>query len=527
MHNNNLLNTPAAMQWRTIGVRHHHGIDVPLFSLRSQKSCGLGEFPDLLPLIDWCKELGLDVIQLLPLNDGGLDSSPYCAMSDSALNPLHLGLTSLPYLDKMPHAQEQLKELQNLSLTQRIDYNAVREKREAFLRSYYQNVGQLVTGTYDYLLFQSSNPWLTPYALFKAIKIERNWEKWEDWPHNLRDAPPQINQLLNPYRAEINYHCFIQYLCFKQFDEIKKTANEKGIFLKGDIPILINRESADAWYHRSLFNLYYSAGAPPDMYSTEGQNWGFPIYSWNQMENTHYQWWKMRLKVASSLYNLYRLDHIVGFFRIWGIPLGKSSKEGKFIPENKALWIPQGEKIMKIMLESCPMLPIGEDLGEVPPEVRICLRNLGICGTKVMRWERVWNEDKRFINPKDYPVESMTTVSTHDSDTLQLWWKNSPEEAKEYAESKGWIYAPELSLERHQDILRESHHSASLFHINLLQEYLAAVPGLTWPDPEDEKINFPGTISERNWSYRFCPYVEEIVASKDLAQVMHNVIQGS
>src|SRR5262249_5252482 len=122
----------------------------------------------------------------------------------------------------------------------------------------------------------------------------------------------------------------------------------------------------------------------------------FPLYNWHHMEKHHYNWWKQRLKTAEAFYNLYRLDHIVGFFRIWGIPLDKPAKEGRYISENKEVWIPQGEKIMKMMLANCPMLPIGEDLGSVPPEVRQCLKNLGICGTKVMRWERDWEGDKHF-----------------------------------------------------------------------------------------------------------------------------------
>lgn len=520
-----LYSTAAGSQWKKIGVRQHHGIDIPLFSLRSEQSCGIGEFPDLFPMIDWCRQNGLDVIQLLPLNDGGLDSSPYSALSDSALNPLHLGLSSLPYLDLLPDSKSHLKDLQALSHTQRIDYPTVRAEKEKFLRSYYAHVQQAIKSSTDYPRFIEDNPWLMPYALFKSIKIARQWESWEMWPEEVRDPTPEaIPFLLKDYQAEIDYQCFLQLLCFQQLTSIKKAAEAKGVFIKGDIPILINRESADVWSYRPLFQLDFAAGAPPDMYSTEGQFWGFPLYNWTQMKKSHYQWWKQRLRYAAHFYHLYRLDHIVGFFRIWGIPLGKPAKEGKFIPENKNEWIPQGESIMRVMLASCPMLPIGEDLGVVPPEVRHCLHRLGICGTKVMRWERNWEGDKNFIDPKDYPKESMTTVSTHDSDTLQLWWEKNPEEAKEFARFKGWNYEPKLSLDHHKEILYDSHHSRSLFHINLLNEYLALIPGMAWPDPEDEKINFPGTFSDRNWTYRFRPFIEEIVASKELAQVMRDLL---
>lgn len=522
-----LLSTPAGAQWRQIGVRQHHGINLPLFSLRTRQSCGIGEFTDLYPLLDWCKELGLDIIQLLPLNDGGLETSPYCSLSAFALNPMHLGLAHLPYLEKVPEVNTRLHALQQLSQTQRVDYPRVHDEREAFLRLYYQYAGPVVTNTYDFHQFNFQHLWLDTYALFKTIKVEQQWQSWEAWPDALRHLTAQHYQnLLHKYKEEVTYHRFIQYLCFQQLTQVKKRAQDKGIFIKGDIPILINRDSADVWRHCKLFALDYAAGAPPDLYSEEGQLWGFPLYNWEEMEKHHYNWWKERLTVASAIYHIYRLDHIVGFFRIWGVPLGKSAKNGSFIPADPTTWVPQGEKILRMMLAHCPLLPIGEDLGVIPPEVRTCMRHLGICGTKVMRWERLWNtEDQPFIPPQDYPVESMTTVSTHDSETLQLWWKNNPQEAEAYARFKDWPYEPLLSIEQHREILRDSHHTASLFHINLLQEYLALVPGMTWPDPEDERINIPGLISPKNWSYRFKPYVEELIASASLRQEFQHILK--
>lgn len=508
-----LLNSAASKQWKSFGTHPHHGINVPLFSLRTQKSAGIGEFPDLIPLIDWCSEIGLDIIQLLPLNDGGPETSPYCALSASALNPLFLGLASLPNLEDIPESNTMLSELQKLSRSQRINYPHIQACREKFLRRYYERMGPDISASQDFLLFQSTHPWLEPYTRFKAIKIARQWQPWDQWPLNAGFD-----------KQEAAYHSCIQYLCFKQMESIKKYAENRRVLLKGDIPILLNRESADVWHHRNLFLLNLAAGAPPDIYAKEGQMWGFPLYNWESMEKQGYQWWKERLGTASWLYHLYRIDHIVGFFRIWAIPLGKLAKEGYFIPENPADWLPQGEKIMNMILQSCPMLPIGEDLGVVPPEVRACLSKLGICGTKVMRWERVWDEDKRFIPIEEYSMDSMTTVSTHDSDTLQLWWKKNPEEAKEYSQFKGWDYISYLTPEHQFDILYDSHHTASLFHINLLQEYLALVPGMIWPDPEDERINIPGLILESNWSYRYRPYLEEIIDNPDLRAIFKEIL---
>jgi len=522
------LNASATgTQWKKIGIRDHHGINVPLFSLHSQHSCGIGEYPDLIPLIDWCHAIGFDVIQLLPLNDTGPETSPYCALSAYALNPIHLGLSHLDHASENSSLNKQISELQQLTTrTQRVDYKSVQTRKDHFLREYYRLYGSTITAQNEYKTFKERQSfWLNDYALFKALKVQQGWHPWEEWPPFLRDPDPSF--FSSPpanIKEEADYHIFLQYLCFMQFTNVKAHAEEKNVFIKGDIPILINRESADVWRHRNFFFLDIVAGAPPDMYSQEGQKWGFPLYNWDAIASQQYRWWIERLAVATNFYHIYRIDHIVGFFRIWGIPLQHTARDGRFIPEDTNTWIPHGETIMKVMLANSSMLPIGEDLGTIPPEVRVCLKTLGICGTKVMRWERRWNEDRGYINPKDYPKESMTTVSTHDSETLEIWWKKQTEEAKLYATTRGWTYDPTLTQQQRFAILQASHHSGSLFHINLLNEYLALFPNLVWPNPEDERINFPGTISDRNWSYRTLPFLEEITANAALKQNMTELL---
>jgi 4-alpha-glucanotransferase len=458
------------------------------------------------------------------LNDTGNESSPYCAISANALNPIYLGLIRLKGISDYPDLQKQISELQTLDKQQRIDYSAVRNLKEKLLKDYFQTQQASLPSLAEYQRFKTFNPWVFGYALFKALKIKRNWQSWEKWPIPIKD--PDLNQIeIDPQlREETELHIFVQYLCFQQMEEVKQFATTNQVFLKGDIPILINKESADVWLNRKLFLMQYEAGAPPDMYAKKGQKWGFPLYDWSAMQNEFYQWWIERLQVASLFYHIYRIDHIVGFYRIWGIPKGLKPAEGHFIPEDVSAWIPQGNAIMRMMLNNCPMLPIGEDLGTIPPEVRVHLRDLGICGTKVMRWERRWLKDKGFINPLDYESESMTTVSTHDSETLQQWWEKHPDEARLFCQSLGWKYTPDLSDNIRLNILKISHNSNSLFHINLLQEYLALVPGMTWPKVEDERINIPGTVSETNWTYRFKPSVEEIVGNEPLKLVMKKVL---
>lgn len=518
---NTLLRTPAAEHWKKIGIRHHHGIALPLFSLRTENGEGIGTFADLRLLVDWCVSVGFDVIQLLPLNDTGEDTSPYGAISAYALNPIHLTISELPYYEEIPYS------LDGYNLSQRVQYREIREEKRHFLDQYFNRFGKEVLESIEFQKFKTENPWLESYALFKAIKEKTQWHSWTFWEEGLRHLTVEAYQkAFHNHARAIEFHSFVQYLCFKQLAEVKRYANSKGVFLKGDIPILINRESADVWFHRELFRIEMSAGAPPDMYAPNGQNWGFPIYRWDVLKKENYHWWRERLRVASDIYDLYRIDHVVGFYRIWAIPPGLTGREGEFIPADPAEQLAIGDATMRMMLQSTHLLPIGEDLGVVPPAVRRNLLELGICGTKVIRWERKWNEDRSFIPVQDYIPESMTTVSTHDSETLNIWWANHFDEVREYCTFKGWNFTYELPRDKHFQILRDSHHSGSLFHINLLQEYLALVPGLTWPDMHDERINIPGRILETNWTYRIRPTVEQMMECNELNQKIRDILQG-
>ncbi len=177
-----------------------------------------------------------------------------------------------------------------------------------------------------------------------------------------------------------------------------------------------------------------------------------------------------------------------------------------------------------MMIDATTMLPIAEDLGIVPDETRSVLNELGICGTKVIRWKRRWNGDKNYIPYEEYETLALSTVSTHDAEPTLLWWKNQPEEAALYAQFKHWEYKPNLTLEQRIEILKDSHHTPSYFHINPLQEYLTLLPEFSWPNPEDERINVPGTLYPTNWTYRFKPFVEDIIASKPLANLFTQIL---
>jgi 4-alpha-glucanotransferase len=438
-------------------------------------------------------------------------------------------LQQLPFLASYPELQNKLSSLRHLNESQRVQYREVYDRKFAWLKEYFETVKPAILQDPDFLHFMETDRfWLEPYALFKVLKSKWQQSAWVSWPEKYRSPSKNTcDELLKEHQEDILFYSSLQYLCFTQLKSVKTYANVKGVFLKGDIPILINSDSVDVWAHPDFFDLTMAAGSPPDIYHSEGQYWGFPLFNWEAMRRftENFGWWKARLRYAEHFYDLFRIDHIVGFFRMWSIPLNRSPKEGRYLPEDPSLWIPQGREILSVIDQSSHMLPIGEDLGSVPIEVKECLHLLGICGTKIVRWERRWDAQGSFIPYAEYPMLSMTSLSTHDSETLQLWWRNYTQEAQAFAHFKGWTYSPTLTFAQQQEMLRDSHHTPSLFHINILQDYLSLFSELVWPDPQEERINIPGTLSPFNWTYRFRLPITDIVAHSGLRKAMSEIIK--
>jgi 4-alpha-glucanotransferase len=504
--------------WDRVGKKSHHGIAISLASLRSKKSSGVGEFFDLLPLIDWCRSIGLDVIQLLPLNDTGNDPSPYNALSSCALDPIYLSLSQLPEAGPLAH---DLDEFISLTKMDRIAYNTVKHQKIHWLTRYFHRQFESVVGTHDYQTFLHNHPWVRVYALFKAHKDEYGGKNWKDWPESARTLSLSD---MEDKRESVEFHSFLQYLCYTQMTQVKTYASTHGVLLKGDVPILLSPDSADVWAEPHLFDQTLAAGAPPDAYNRLGQKWGFPLYDWKAMEQENFGWWKRRLSTMGEYFHIYRVDHVVGFFRIWAIPKNKKPAEGHFVPKDPTLWPEHGRILLQMMLDASPLLPMAEDLGTIPRFVPEILKELQICSTKVLRWQRNWDTDKNFIPYDHYEPLSLTTVSTHDSDTLTLWWKKFPDEAIPFAHFKHWTYNPDLTQDQRFEILSDAHHTSSYFHINILQETLALFPELVWPNPEDERLNIPGTLLPTNWTYRYRPYIEELLAHPQLTQTFRKLI---
>jgi len=517
-----LSRCPSYAHWKKIGIRPHHGINIPLFSLRSYNSCGIGEFTDLKPLTDWCVSVGMDVIQLLPLNYMGFDHSPYNSLSSCALDPIYIGLKALPDIDD-PFLQEHLNKLSQLNKEKRVHYTQVKKHKYLFLNHYFEKHFVKTYHSDRYQKFLKQNPWLDAFCLFIALKDNQEPLRWDQWPEKLQNpSQERFEGLLREFRKRCDFERFLQFWCFNQMADAKSYANNKKVFIKGDIPILINKNSADVWHYRKFFDVEHSAGCPPDDFNHLGQNWGFPIYNWEALKAHDFSWWRQRLNVSSSCYDLYRIDHAVGFFRIWTMKNDeKKPTNGHFIPKSPRRWAKHGTEKLQMMLDASLMLPIAEDLGIIPRMSYIILRKLGICGTKILRWQK---KRGRFTPYKNYEPLSITTIGTHDQPLLNEWWKHSPNEVQAFCKFKKWAYHPKLSLEYRTQILSDSHHTASLFHVNLFSEYLSLYPELSWVKEEDQRINIPGVYSINNWCYRIKIFLEDLNAHEPLKDLVRQII---
>ncbi len=303
------------------------GTAVPLGALRTKRSCGIGEYPDLAAFAAFCKKAGLSLIQLLPVNDTGTESSPYSALSAFALHPIYLSIESLPEYKACPAAvKKEMKALhQAHDGAERFNYRQLRYQKLDLLRKIYGEnrlaLAQLWGDDGSELrLWFSRNPWVAEYAVFMELKWQFMEASWRQWPKKFRSMKREKIQSRwedKELREAHLFHVWVQWRAFGQFQSAAAAVAEKGIMLKGDIPIMMNEDSADAWAHPEFFDDTMRAGSPPDSFNPTGQNWGFPVYRWQNLAKTGYSWWKERLECAGRFYRAYRIDHVLGFFRIW------------------------------------------------------------------------------------------------------------------------------------------------------------------------------------------------------------------
>jgi len=312
----------------------HHaltGTAVPLSALRSHQGSGIGEFPDLVALGTWCHEAGLTLIQLLPINDTGYESSPYSAMSAFALHPVYLRLSDLPGFSAIADKTKALAA--ELNARVQVDHGRVWGAKQLLLNQLFQHVSFTSA---DAELWLKRNSWGRAYAVFWALRERYARAGWQSWPEHRKVGETEIQRLWDQLGSEARFPVWLQIQAENQLEAAVKGLEGLGVALKGDIPILLNEDSADVWAYPQYFDLTRRAGAPPDGMNPEGQNWGFPCYQWDNLARDGYRWWKERLVHASRFYQAYRIDHVLGFFRLWATPQENHTAQlGLYLPASQ------------------------------------------------------------------------------------------------------------------------------------------------------------------------------------------------
>ena len=307
------------------------GTVIPVGALRSEKSIGVGEFPDLAEFGELCVKMGIGLVQLLPVNDTGYQSSPYSALTAFGLHPLYLRIGDLPESAGYEAEIEAIRNKFNKAV--RFPYEALLRAKMDLLKKIFRGNLKKITPAPGLDKWIEENSWVKSYAVFRRLK-EANAEKsWKEWSG--KAGASNINALWSDpsFRDENLFWAWVQQALDTQFSAAAASLAEQGILLEGDLPILMNEDSCDVWARPENFDMNFSAGAPPDMYSPEGQNWGFPIYNWQAQSKDGYSWWKARLKTAEKYYQAYRIDHVLGFFRIWATRReDHSAIMGRYIP---------------------------------------------------------------------------------------------------------------------------------------------------------------------------------------------------
>jgi 4-alpha-glucanotransferase len=306
------------------------GVSIPVFSLRSKNSFGTGEFTDLTLLVDWAKKTGLKLIQILPVNDTiathtWVDTYPYAAISAFALHPLYLNLEQVAgkqHADIMKPLKKKQKQLNELA---DMDYEAVMKLKLGVIRELYALQKEDLLKDKDYYLFFENNKhWLVPYAAFCCLRDRYNTSDFNQWKTHSKYSKESIEKFVSPrakHYDDVALHYFTQYHLHLQLQKAAEYAHKNGVILKGDIPIGVYRYGCDAWMEPELYHLDVQAGAPPDDFAVRGQNWGFPTYNWERMAEDGFEWWHRRFVQMGNYFDAFRIDHILGFFRIWSIPI--------------------------------------------------------------------------------------------------------------------------------------------------------------------------------------------------------------
>jgi 4-alpha-glucanotransferase len=508
--------------------RRRAGLLIPLFSSPSTTSWGVGDIGDIAPIAAWLADAGMRVLQLLPMNEMAPgQQSPYSAISAMAIDPIFIRVTDIPEFDAMggeraldPTARELLDQARR---ARRVDYAAVRRLKyaalaDAFTR-FYAAEWTCDTGRARALHeFTSAQAWwIEDYSLFRAIHAREQERPWTEWPQELqRREPAAIDRVRRELARDVLFYQYLQWIAATQWARAREGTH--GVELFGDLPFMVDGDSADVWSRQHQFSLDVTIGAPPDAFSATGQDWGTPLYRWDVIEREDFRWLRERARRSADLYDGFRVDHLVGFYRTYGNP--RDGRRPFFTPPDEPSQRALGERVLSVFREPGSEI-IAEDLGTVPDFVRASLARLGVPGFRVFRWERHWHTNGQpFREPTEYPAASVATSGTHDTEPLVTWWERAPADEKQkvsslptiqrLANGTNVIDAPYESTVR--DVLLEA---LFVSGSDLLLLPIQDVFG--WRD----RINEPATVGDSNWTYRLpwpADCLKEIPAARE-AQV--------
>ncbi len=373
---------------------------------------------------------------------------PYSALSVFAIDPVYISLTELegieaPAIDAA-HAGSRARGSIARTRVQAIKLKLL----DRGFRWFQFNGGAGQRAAFEAFI-DHNRGWLRDYALFRALKERFGFSPWENWSEGLKRRDPGALEEASRELAEpIGKFCYFQYIAHRQWSAMREEAARRGAMLGGDLAFSPGRDSAEVWAHQELFNLERTVGTPPDAFSSSGQRWGLPMPNWERMRAEGLGWWRMRARHAAELYDLFRVDHVVGLYRTFSFGADPGAP-GEFFPAEEGAQRAQGEEVVRAIKEEAgASAVIAEDLGSVPPWVKMSLSSLGVPGYKVFRWEKEnWDTpQERFVMPSAYPELSVATTGTHDTETLAAWWRGSPErERREIFEALG---VPDLDLHR-------------------------------------------------------------------------------
>ena len=481
------------------------GVLVPLFSVRSASDWGVGELPDLARLAPLLERAGTRILMTLPLLEPSPgQESPYSPVSAFAIDPLYVSLDDVEEMAELGGRTALDAEDRGLLRAARgsmaVRHDLVRPLKTAWLSRCFErwqaadpNDPRHAERRVDFERFREEQGWwLRDYALFRTLK-EHHPLSWRAWPEPLRRCDPvALATAREAHASEIAMREYVQWVAFRQLERSRAALAASDIHLGGDEPFLVAEDSADVWANQNDYRFDATVGAPPDAFSATGQDWGLPPYRWDRLRASDYELFRRRGRHAARLFDLVRIDHVVGLYRTFHRPIDGS--DCYFFPEEKADQQAQGEAVLRALGEGGADL-IAEDLGVIPDFVRASLDELGIPGFRVLRWEE---RGGHIRPPAAWPTVSVATNGTHDTEPSAVWWESLTERQREVMRE-----IPQLGAVP-EDIAGSYNH-----HVHrALLETLYESPSLTALIPiQDvfglrERINVPNTVGPQNWSWR-------------------------